>query len=205
MWTLVAYSPADGWSVVRSRGRFSILRPPYLSRHLSNVTEDAVQRLLTEPDFVLVKGGKDFDNLAQLVTFLNAQILEWRQKSGTGLQEAGFGKELLARAPREILERFLQKVESELISSNRLDAAESAIVTFLEVPTVINDADLFYQAVSLLKSIPKRRQDRYETLEDAELAAFPLACSQYGRNDLINFMAEVSRRRSLFAFAKVRG
>jgi hypothetical protein len=205
MWTLLAYSPADGWAIVKSRDKLSILRPPYTSRNLSNTSDSIVQKLSTDPDFISLSVAKDFESLGQLIAFLNHEIANWRANHGKALPEVGLGKELLARAPREVLVGFIAKVETELINSNRLDAAEGALVSFLETPTVVKDNALCLRAVSLLKSIRERRNRRFKLLEITDVSRYPLACAHYGAPPLENFVADVSSRGSLFAFAKIRG
>jgi hypothetical protein len=203
-WKVATYSPEDGWAVVEHGGQLSLLRPPYSHIDMVQITPEALPRLLAQPGFIQPDdAGSVFAALGDLIDFLNARVLASRADRGAALPEAGFGQALLEHAPRDVLVRFLDRVERELIAGGLLERAHKALTAFIGLQSVMADNALHRQALALLTRIGSGGTPRKNLVGQAFdiRSRFPGAVAAYGESGLRGFCAVVQSRCSLFGLA----
>ncbi|MFI5296542.1 MAG: hypothetical protein ACHREM_00470 [Polyangiales bacterium] len=119
---LLALEPFDGLAFYREDGAVYAIRAPYAAPAL--VSEGAVGRAIGEHGFVPV--SEMFETRADLVARVTAET----RRSTEGLDD-DVVPGLLRVAPPTVLQRFLDRVEHELLGSGQRDKAEAVLVAML--------------------------------------------------------------------------
>ena len=202
MLELLAIAPEDGWAYVRSDNRVYLVRPPYTPSNRTVVDERTVERAVQQHGFDAAT--QVLADWADLVGFLNDQVRRARSARGQVVTDEGIGAQILQFAPAEVLGRYLDRVEAQLLPCDKWDPAERLLSDMLSVEAVQQDRSLLERVSMLLKRTCAARQaaeaSRQALAEDTARIPerFPRSASLYGEG-LPGYLRRISTDKQLFA------
>ncbi|MBM4036362.1 MAG: hypothetical protein FJ291_31895 [Planctomycetes bacterium] len=146
MLKLVAAALEDGWAFVETEGELLLVRPPYRQSMTRQVPQTALQTAVSTYGFEV--RAETFDDWAALIEFLRARLIESREAAGqTQPQDS---REILRRAPRSLLLKYLDRIEQELLPRREWQAVSNILGVLLESPGLHQDPQLHQRVVRLL-------------------------------------------------------
>jgi len=159
MLKLEAIYPAEGTAIVRADGKLRLLRPPFLLSECPVLPEDAVGDAILHHGFFAAHEG--FADWEEAIAYLNQQAIEFRRGAGRPAPAEVPAGELLELAPIEVLERFLDRTEKELIPQGHFDHAQDLLLALLTGNATTQHAELKNRAAALLdRSIEAEKRAR---------------------------------------------
>jgi hypothetical protein len=173
---LVAAALEDGWAFVETEGELLLVRPPYHQSMTRQVPQTALQAAVSTYGFEV--RTEAFQDWAELIEFLRAKVVESRRAAGqTQPQDL---REILRRAPRSLLLKYLDRVEAELLPNREWQAVSSILGVLLESPALAEAPQLHQRAVRLLarsnQEMLRYHRDRAALAGEPDLARrFPNA------------------------------
>lgn len=163
---LVAYSPSDGWSVVRDGDRYWLLKPPYRPEDRIPATIAEVRRAITLEDFE--HAGDRFAGWGELSRHVaKRRVAEADPAEMQRARDAAQG--ILKRATVEQARRHLDRLEKG-IAAGRHRGVEEALLCLLEAPAVCS-SELYQETVRLLR---KAKASRGLRAPSVGLSAWPV-------------------------------
>lgn len=155
---LIAIAQEDGWGIIKKEGQIFILRPPYKSTDMFEVSTNEVEKS------ICLYGFEECDiplgSLNEVVTFLKGKFVEAMKKIGVGKMPSNQLREILKYANEDILKEFLNRAQKDLIPSGKLDAAESIAFELIKLEKVIKNPELSKMAVNVLEKCNQIKKDR---------------------------------------------
>lgn len=207
MLELLASAPEDGWAYVREGELIRLIRPPYTRSRSSVVSEQSVKNAIAKHGFARSdESERCFRDWPAVIQFLGARMLEALRARRLEIIE-DTGERLLEFASVETLNRYLARIDAELISSSRWDHAEHLLVNMLCLPAIREASASYDRAVALLKKVQegRQREDRAKkqlAVEDNDFErVFPQASARYGRERITRVAEQISSRGHVFAFS----
>jgi len=204
MINLIAIAAESGWAFVRHTNRLYLVRPPYVAGNRFEVSESTVERAVSEYGFQTA--SQDFADWGELVHILRDGIVKARERAGERVPTEGeAGVNLLTHAPPEILARYLERVERELIPNGELRAARTLLNAMLSLERVRTNPTMLTRATQLRERCYARLEQQMEAEKKREELAnnpdaladqFPMAVAKYGKA-LAEFIANIQRRGRL--------
>lgn len=200
MLKLLAVAPEDGWAFVRTGGSILLVRPPYSHSNCCDVAEHAVEKGVTRHGFSACE--RDFADWRELIGFLNEEVRKTRSARGEQIVREGLGAQMMQFASEDVLERFLGRIETELLPSGSWEPAERLLIDMLRLPRVCQNPSLLARVSDLLGRIVKARKDsearRQNLLEDDDIVAqCPGLRQRYNSDELAEFNRRVRRKASV--------
>jgi hypothetical protein len=198
MLELQALAAEDGWAFVKSGNKTLLVRPPYERAQMVEVTADAVARAIGAHGFQAA--SQVFTDWDQLIGHLRSELVRTNRERPTVDRPV---RRLLQLAPREIIERYLDRVAQELIPQGHWSSAIEVVEELLELDRVIADAELRRRASDLLKAAVagfRRQNEARMTLasQAADIVGrFPRTSRRYGERPVQNYLEKVRRHRVL--------
>src|ERR1051326_1919137 len=181
---LVAADCDDGYAFVEEDGSKFAVRPPYKER--IRVSDSTVERAITVHGFSAE--DRSFLQWRDLVQYLTSQFIERRKKFGYGEPDTAQTRRLGQRAPRNIVENYLTRIQDELIVNEEFGPAINLLTSLLKNDVVREDLGLWERCTDLVERchLAKERQaeERLGLISSNEVLAeeFPLAFEYYGEN-----------------------
>jgi hypothetical protein len=173
MLTVIALSPADGWAVVASAGRFLLVRPPYRRQHQTPVDKAYIEAAVLRLGFEHLRQPAEFPDWAGLIAHLNQTVASTRAALGHEINDPALGERTLAVAPESVLDGILDQARSTLLPDpNAWLGLERMLSAMLRVSTVTGTPSLLNKALDLQDDIREARRKRDEGLH--QLAVGPL-------------------------------
>ena len=129
MLKLEALSPAEGIGIVRFGEGLRLVRPPYTHADSPLLREESLLDAILRYGYFA--SHEEFSNWAALVDFLNQKAVESRRALGKEIPDSIAAREILEMAPVDVLNRFLNRVENELIPHRSFDHAEAFLLALL--------------------------------------------------------------------------
>jgi hypothetical protein len=194
MISLLAIAAGSGWAIVRHDDRTYLVRPPYVASNRSEVSDSTVERAISGYGFA--SASEDFPDWAALVDRLREGIIQVR---GQVPAEGEAGMKLLAQAPPAILERYVERVERELIPNGEFRAAMKLLSALLTLDRVKTDPEMAARVANLLARCSTRldqaERKREELVNDPDILSrdFPKAVARHGGKRLAEFMTDIQR------------
>ncbi|WP_437649094.1 hypothetical protein [Sorangium sp. So ce362] len=197
MISVLALDRNDGWVFAREGERILLLRPPYRLSDAITVSEVVVQRAVTQ--YAYVACNRDFPAWTDVVAFAREEVAQSRKAEGRTLPEEGVGRALLRNAPASTIERFLERIRSELLPRSEFNAAERILAALqIESLRLRESPELSRRVAELLADVLKRREERIARLIRKE-ETFP-RLARRGRLDIsMQYGQQVARAGSMFA------
>ncbi len=145
MLRLLAFAVNDGWAFVREGQSVVLIRPPYSTANMCRVPEESVETGVAGYGFSACEN--DFADWRELIGFLNEQL---RESRGEQIVRDGLGGQMLQYAPCDVLDRFLARIETELLPAGSWEPAERLLIDMLKLPQVDEDAQIRARVTNLL-------------------------------------------------------
>jgi len=200
MLKLLAVAPEDGWAFVRTGESIWLVRPPYSRSNTSPVSEHVLEKGVTRHGFFACDRG--FADWRELVEFLNEEVRKSREARGEQIVREGLGAQMLQFAPDDVLDRFLSRVETELLPAGSWEPAERLLIDMLRLPQVRQNpgilariSDLLGRTVKARKDSEARGQNLFE--DDDIVAQCPALKQRYNSDELVAFNRRVCRKGSV--------
>ncbi|MBF0509858.1 MAG: hypothetical protein HQK57_13155 [Deltaproteobacteria bacterium] len=127
---LLAYFDLDGSAIVKIDFELLLVRPPFEKRHTIKINETMLDKAVLRFGFFSTE--KMFPDWETLIQFLNAQVAEAHKARGVDLSKVDVSQDIIDLAPPEILDRYLDRIERELIPARRFDHAESVLMAMIK-------------------------------------------------------------------------
>lgn len=143
----VAYE--DGYAVYQEGDRIYLIRPPYISRNKIPATETAVERAITIYGYAASE--REFDSLSALITHLDAERIKHRKAAGEPDLSEEEVSQFIQKAPLNVIQDFLQRIDKELIPAHEWNAASRLLADILLNPSVQASPILMQQCANLLR------------------------------------------------------
>lgn len=147
---LLAYNPLDGNAVIKQGDDEILLIGPCDITH--RLKEGEVEKYLSRYGFYA--SDRYFSNMESLVSFLGDEVNNTRIAHGLNISKEALWSNIIDCAPKEVLCRYLDRVEQELIPSGQFDFATNVIYTILE--SANTEKQIRSRAVSLLRLITQQ-------------------------------------------------
>jgi hypothetical protein len=194
---ILAVAAEDGWAFVKQDGRIFLVRPPYAQTGATEVPASAVERAVSAHGFQAT--ARSFDSWGKLIEHLERTIVD-AAAGRPRIEDAA--RKLLRHASRETVVRFIDRIASELVPSQKWEEAATALEALLDLEVVSADQDLRHRAVDLLKACTKGLRGSHEQLLRETLNVqkwSPLAVLAYGEERLRRYVEEVQRGNALLS------
>jgi hypothetical protein len=182
---IIAAAYKDGWAFVEDGDRIVLVRPPYHRSRLVEVSRAIVERGVQRYGFeTQAQEVSDWRALIVLLQEKRASIAD--AEGAASLPDNERMTRLLRVAPRDLLERYLDRAEKELIPAGELDAA-LRVLAAMSRPDIKNiDAPLRERVSALIVTCSdalEQGDDRAGDLLDCEEElgkTFPSVKKAYG-------------------------
>ncbi len=187
MIAVLALDRSDGWVFARDGEQILLLRPPYRLSEAHVVSETVVARSVTHHGYVAC--DRVLATWAEVVAFARGEVARQRAAEGRPLPEEGVGRAFLRNAPASTVERFLERIQRELVPREDFDMAAKILQAIqIESPRVQESTDLARRTAVLLEEVLRKREERLER-HIREDDRFPrlarrgllMKCRAYGR------------------------
>ncbi|SPF39518.1 hypothetical protein SBA4_2350005 [Candidatus Sulfopaludibacter sp. SbA4] len=199
MLELLAIAREDGWAFIKKDGQLILLKPPYRDSNLVRVCEDIIEKAVSLHGFEPIH--ESYPGWGPLVDFLRAELAKVRQSKLGILDDAELKFELLRDAPREILEYYLHRTESELIPNGEWNAALDVLTLLMRVDIVRQDANLCQHAIALLQKcnagLAANGRNRAELTAEGVVRLFPGVAQKYPVASVMEYMRNVAERHQV--------
>lgn len=120
---LVALAAHDGWGIIQEDEDLFLLRPPYTVSGKIQCTEKELEEAVVKHGFRSV--DCTFSNYAELIQFIKNEYIKANKKSSKAVPTLEELKDLLEYASEDVLIKFLDRAETDLIPGGKIEAAES--------------------------------------------------------------------------------
>lgn len=173
MISVLALDRSDGWVFAREGDQIRLLRPPYRLAEAHVVPQTVVGRAVTQHGYAAC--SLELATWADVITFVRAEVAQQRKAEGRALPEEGVGREMLRFAPSSTVERFLDRIQHELLPRGELDAAERILLAIqAESPRLEESPALLRRTAQVLEEVRRRRAERLRTIvRDRDAERFP--------------------------------
>jgi response regulator RpfG family c-di-GMP phosphodiesterase len=125
------------------------VKPPYSLKEFPLVAEDSIRDAILKHGYS--SSNEEFQSWDQLKEFLNRHVVEARRDLGQQIPDSIDDAEIVEVAPSDVLERFLDRVETELIPRRAFDQVENFLLVLLSSPAVTSNAKRSQRAAKLLQ------------------------------------------------------
>jgi hypothetical protein len=155
--SVLALDRRDGWVFAKEGERIVLLRPPYRLDEAERVSESVVARSVTHDGYDAY--DREFPEWAEVVQFVRGEVARQRAADGHAPTDENAGRAFLRSAPKSTINRFLERVEKELIPRGELnDAAKILRAVLDDSPRSRESPEIKRRAEGLLADVV-RRQD----------------------------------------------
>jgi len=157
---IVAVAPRDGWAFVREHENIFLLRPPYTVSGKIECTMEEVEEAVLKHGFH--NSDNSFPNYSELIRFVKNEYVRTNKESGINTPTIDELKQLLEYASEEVLSRFLNGAETELIPGGKIEAAESLALDLMKLDTVIGNKKLRDHALRIIDKCAASRKKKMD-------------------------------------------
>jgi predicted nuclease with TOPRIM domain len=194
---MIAIAPYDGWAFVIKEECLYLLRPPYQSSDLTEVSEKDLAKAVHQYGFQECNCA--FNNFSEAISFLNKKYVELMKKKGFSLPEQEELRSLLEYATDEILSNYLEKAEKEFIPNRNLDAAESIALELLGLEKVKENEALYDKARNIIQQCQEERNKLNRMLKKPIKLSnrYPNAKKRYSEKSIAELMRDVYTSKQL--------
>lgn len=145
---LEAFSPSDGIGFVRRHGELRLVQPPYSLLDSPIVSEESLEDAVLNHGFYST--SQQFTSWPELIAHLESEVVQSRESVGE-FPDMFSTEEVIALAPLEALEQFLDIVETTLIPGKQFDQAEAFLLPLLTSESARHNSQLVERGANLLR------------------------------------------------------
>jgi hypothetical protein len=186
---LEALSEAEGTGIARVDGTLRLVRPPYSSSNAPVLPEESVQDAIMRHGFSASK--EEFPSWEDAIDYLNRQVVTVRQSLGKGAPATTPAGAILDVAPPEILAKFLDRVETEMIPRRMFDRADDFLLALLESSAPARFPESRGRALALLQRNRAARRQSEEA--QAQIARRDIRFASLERRGELEWSTRVAR------------
>jgi hypothetical protein len=154
---VVALATEDGWAIIRENQGLFLLRPPYTVSSKIQCTGKELEEAVVKHGFHSV--DYSFSNYSQLIQFIKNEYIKANKKSGKAVPTLEELKELLDYASEDVLIKFLDRAETELIPRGKIEAAESLALDLMKLDKVIGNKKLLDRVINIIDKCAESRKN----------------------------------------------
>jgi hypothetical protein len=202
MLRLLAFAADDGWAFVREGQSVLLIRPPYRQANMCRVPEQSVETGVVEHGFSAC--DSDFEDWRGVIGFLNQQLRQSRESRGEQIVRQGLGEQMLQYASCDVLDKFLGRIETELLPAGSWEPAKRLLIDMLKLPQVGQNAeiharvsDLFDRTEAARTNSETRRGRLLEQQQRDFVEQSPVLKKHYDSGQLADFNQRVGKRRTI--------
>lgn len=195
---IIAMATEDGWGIIKKDEKIFILRPPYENTDLIEISTKEFEKA------ICIYGYEECDiplgSLNEVITLLKTEFVEAMKKIGVGRMPSSQLRELLKFATEDILKEYLDRCQTDLIPSGKLDAAESIAFELKKLEKVIKNPELTTMAFNVLEKCSQKRKEKQSlammtnTNKKESWSKFKSAMKKYSFNAIMTQGQIVSTR-----------
>ena len=145
----------DGYAIVEQDDQLVLIRPPYRLQNRSRVALKDIETAVQKYGFAVAEAS--FDSWADLIGHLKQRFIEIRRQDSE--PDGVRIRQLAERAPREVVQGFLHKIEHELLVQREWRAASGLLTHLLRNPVVRTDGAMLEAVSNLLERAQAGRDD----------------------------------------------
>ena len=191
----------DGWAFVRDEQEVWLLRPPYRRETMTLANDATFQRALLDPGFEPV--DREFATWAELIELLRQTLVERSPRRAP--EEKAAGRALLPYASVEVLQRYLDRVERELIPAKSWLSAQEILVALIATERARSDEALHRRAATLLERCTEALGDHQsaraaigaEADKDAKRQRFPFLAKTQDLDAAVDLGLRLKEQRQI--------
>ncbi len=162
---VVAIAPNDGWAFITKEDNMFLMRPPYTSNHMIEATQKTVQNALHMHGFEVC--DQSFDSWKEVIDFLKNKYVEAIKSRGIDFPSEDELGEILKYATDDVLVRFLERAEKELIPRGKREAARSIALDIMKLEKVKSDPKIHDKALSVFDKCAQAERGMDELIQEA--------------------------------------
>ncbi len=193
MLRVVAVAPGDGWAFVEDGGRLFLVRPPFTTASKAEVSDAVVARAISEHGFSATE--RQFGSWGELIGFLEEGIISHAAPALSRFERL---QRMLPHATAEVIDGYLDRIESELLPQGQWRPARMLLEQVLALDSVTTRPTLLKRAVGLLGECTTAETTamgaREDLVHDPDLLAerVPLAAAKYGATALARYLRGIA-------------
>jgi hypothetical protein len=154
---VVALATEDGWAIIRENETLFLLRPPYTVSSKIQCTEKELEEAVLNHGFRSV--DYSFSKYSQLIQFIKNEYIKANKDSGKTVPTMEELKELLGYASEDVLIKFLDRAETELIPGGKIEAAESLVLDLMKLDKIIGNKKLLDRVINIIYKCAESRKN----------------------------------------------
>jgi len=205
MLTIVAAALSDGWAFVSDGGGIRLVRPPYTLSSTASAPETAVQKAVAQYGFEA--GGQSFGTWNELISFLRDRMVQAYRELGLPVPRQGVGGEVVRHLPLRLLNKYLDRIQSDLLPRGEFDAAEAVLADVLRNQAVRESAAALGRALDLMlearesrvRRLQRREELAQELTTERVAAAFPLTVERYSAASIEELSESIAKGGHILA------
>ncbi|RCV63136.1 hypothetical protein C5S53_15435 [Methanophagales archaeon] len=160
---IMATAPNDGWGFIEKEEKLFLLRPPYTTSDLIEVTIKDLSKAIHSYGFE--ECAISLNSMHEVVKFLKEAYIETKKTQGIELPSFEKLREGLKYATDDVLLEYLKRAKSELIPEGKFDAAESVTIDLMKLERVMTNLEMQKMAIAILENC-KEERERLRDLEN---------------------------------------
>ena len=204
---VIAAAPYDGWAFIVKEEKIFLLRPPYISSNLSEVSEEVVAKAVSVYGFEECDAA--FDNMNEVIRFLGDQLVTLRKDLGFEVPSSEELKEVLKYFDDDVLFKYLRRAQAELIPEGNFEAAESIALEIMKLERVETNPEMRKIAVEILERCKQERKKlealKHEIANSGEETwkdRFPRAVKEYTAGLIVKYHKSIQERGQLLPIGR---
>lgn len=159
---IIAFDPYDGWAFITKEKKIFLLRPPYISSNMTEVSKKVVENAIRL--HVFDECDLAFDNIGEVIGFLKEEYIKAKKEQGIDVPTSEQLREFLQYATEDVLSKYLMRAQEELIPQKRFDVAESIALSLLKLEKVKNNSELGNMAIEIIEKC-RNEKEKVKNLE----------------------------------------
>lgn len=205
---IIAIAPNDGWGFIEKEEKISLLRPPYTSSNLIEVSRKEVENAIHLHGFE--ECDISLNGINEAVKFLKEKYIESKETQGIDLPSSKQLRELLKYATDDVLLEYLSKAQRELIPEGKLDAAESIALELMKLESVNDNPEMREKGIDILEKCSQGRK-RVKELEfgisnkqqETWRDRFPYVVDIYSIDSIRDYSKSIKERGQLLPIGRI--
>lgn len=200
---ILAYAKNDGWAFFLEENKLFLIRPPYIDTNLIKVQYNDLEKAVNMLGFERcnIKHG----SISEVVKFLKKSYIDSMKSKKLLLSSSGELRKLLNYANENILAKYFEKIENELMSKGEFNVALTMAIDLMKLEKVRENNTLLDSAIKIIQECEYRKkelekfeiigteQDYNKNLEKM----FPYAIGKYSAPAIIESVKKTKERGQL--------
>ncbi|MFX0066378.1 MAG: hypothetical protein ACFFC7_29820, partial [Candidatus Hermodarchaeota archaeon] len=148
---VIALAPNDGWAYIERENKITLLRPPYTPSNQVEVSMKDVKDAIELYGFE--KCVFTANTIEEVIKFLEQQYFKSNELEILELPSLEQLKEFLEDAPDDVLFKYIEKAQKELIPKGELEIAKSIALDLLSFEKVKQNPKMHAMATEIIERV----------------------------------------------------